>query len=489
MNDISKRYKYLLDKEAFIDTWDNNRKTAAEKIRRMAIKEMGPEKADALLEGLRLTGILSDSLKQTKPSPVQLIKQVYQNLGPKLRCKVMCMNGFDYILKLNSKNEYEALLELDKDTFVTMLAQSPEALEYLTQAINQDRLLMTRYNEKSLAEALYSEFKMDSEIRLSEMPPLLSVTPGVAAFKNVDPSNIVPGPHPSWDSFCSRLDFPETFKAYVWSIFVPSNFGRQALWMQGEGNDGKSSVLNALAKYMGPNHTLTINQGTLDSDFFFGDVFGKRLAIYSDCMNLKLLRKEKIKSVLGRDTVSVNKKRLAAFSAQIYCKLLVGSNFFPQINYNDASERTRLLLIRVRQYNSEFGDPDFESNLEAELPHFLHHCQAFYAAECPKGMGLRIPEAMANNIKVLCGAADSDLLEQFIYEHLEFQPKFYVRKTDLNLAVKEHFARFASMREMGLSIEDLARLLSKRNCRFDKIDGAPCFVGVRLKGTKYELTL
>jgi hypothetical protein len=168
----------------------------------------------------------------------------------------------------------------------------------------------------------------------------------------------------------------------------------------------------------------------------------------------------------------------------LYSKLLVASNFFPQINYNDDSERTRLLLLKVKRFADEFGDPDFQENLVRELPNFLHHCQAFYETECPNGMALKVPAGMASDIKTLCSATDSDLLEQFIEERLQFDPKFYARKTEVRLALREYFSRNSALQESGFSEQDLARLLIRRGVTMQNLPGkGRCYIGLRIEGS------
>ncbi len=53
-------------------------------------------------------------------------------------------------------------------------------------------------------------------------------------------------PTPTWDGILERLSDPEAFLAHVWSAVEPRYEGRQLMWLQGEGNDGKTIMLKAL---------------------------------------------------------------------------------------------------------------------------------------------------------------------------------------------------------------------------------------------------
>lgn len=488
---IARRYIWATDLDSFVDVQDSNRRVSEDVIKRRLVKSMDLNDAAALMNTMKLSGVPSGTLKRAKQSPIQIFRAVYEGLRDLLPYKILFDNATDRIFKVSEHGEYSLIGDLDRDSFTSLIIGDKVCREYLHAELHtgeHSEFLKARISMKALCASMFDEFVTDPAVRINESPKLLSWSPEIPAFKVMNVDTIKAGPHPNWDSFCARIDYPATFKAFMWSIFVPSNYGRQALWIQGEGSDGKSSVLNALAEYMGHSHTLSIGRGSYDSDFFFGEAFGKRLAIYADCKNLQVLRKERIKSLLGKDTVSINKKYQAPFSSQLYSKLLVASNFFPQINYNDDSERTRLLLIKVRKFPDEFGDPDFQENLVRELSAFLHHCQAFYETECPNGMALKVPQKMAGDIKTVCSATDSDLLEQFIEERLIFGAQFYARKTEVRLALREYFARNSALQESGFSEQDLARLLIKRGIGMDTIKGkGRCYIGVRIEGSHNSL--
>jgi hypothetical protein len=337
---------------------------------------------------------------------------------------------------------------------------------------------------------MYLRFELDPTRLIQKQPELLSWGEE-PAYKVLDRSIIEQGEHPTWDEFIERIDYPETFKAYIWSIFEPRNFGRQALWIRGDGNDGKSTAINAVASFFGRSHVLSIGLGSYDRDFFFGEAFGKRLAIYMDCKNQSVLRRERIKSLLGKDTVSINQKYEKAFSAQIYSKLIVASNWPPQINYLDDSERTRLLYLQVGSYDNEFGDPDFQLKLEQEIPQFLYTCRDSYENECPNGMSLRVPKDMQKNIKMYCQASDANLMEEFINTKLEFNSKYYMPNIEMRKELMEFYSKNWETKQASYAFEDLMRLLTKRGIKAGRpakrlyTERPRSLIGVRIKGTEY----
>jgi hypothetical protein len=153
----------------------------------------------------------------------------------------------------------------------------------------------------------------------------------------------VEGPTPSWDEFLSRLDNPEAFLAWVWSIFETKHRGRQCLFLKGEvGRDGKSWILEQLAKFLG-SAAEAIDQNS-EGRFGVGDIYDKRFLAYPDCTNPSFVNSQLFRNITGNDRVRVEKKFEGAFSTSIRARLAVGANFNP-ITSSEESNLSRLLIV------------------------------------------------------------------------------------------------------------------------------------------------
>lgn len=480
LQEILKMYVYLTDKQQFFYIPRNAVVTESAVVKRLMAVPMGVEKASEIINSMKETGTTKASLKPKKPAVASLISESYARIKNNLYMLRLSSKGINLLYQTDASGQVTLCGELDKEKFVNLIVATPKAYEAtlseLTEGDNSG--YYGNLTHKSFCEALYDNFLMDPSRILKEEPALISWSPLEPAYRVLDPSILKPGPTPNWDSFLSRMDYPETFKAYVWSAFEPRNTGRQALWIKGEGSDGKSSAINAISAFLGRSYVLSIGKGTYDKDYFFGNAFGKRLAIYMDCKNTYILKAERIKSLLGRDTVNINNKYEREFSAQVYSKLIIASNFHPKINYNDNSERTRLLLCEVATFKDEFGDPDFEYNLEAEFPAFLLQCQEAYEANCPNNVNLRVPKSMVHKIKAACASKESELMEQFIEQRLIFEEGCSIRKLELHQELIDYLHE-AGVRQHGDFLEDdFARLLTVRGAGA-KIEGtATLYKGV-----------
>lgn len=465
LQEVLKFYIYLTDLKTFYHVPQKRTVTETAVMRQLMGVPLDATKAADVLQSMKEAGQTKAELKaaskEAKPKVTSLVAESYDRVKANLPMLRLSSKGINILFQVDESSQVTQCGELDKDKFINIIVASPKAYE-ATKSEFQDGTNSAHYGgltHKSFCEALYDNFLMDPEKVLTAEPALISWSAETPAYRVLNPSILVPGPTPNWDSFLARMDFPETFKAYIWSAFEPRNTGRQALWIRGEGSDGKSSAINSIVAFLGRAYVLSIGKGSYDKDFFFGSAFGKRLAVYMDCKNTYILKAERIKSLLGRDTVNINQKHEREFSAQVYSKLIVASNFHPRINYNDNSERTRLLLCEVATFKDEFGDPDFEFNLERELPAFLLACKKSYEEQCPNNVNLRVPKTMVHKIKASCASKESEIMERFIEERLEFGDGLKVRKIELHNELTEYLQKMGVRDNSGYIEDDFARLL------------------------------
>lgn len=487
----NKRFVYLRDEEQFYDA-QRRETTDEERVFNVLKRALSAEEALTTIKAIKIAGIDRDSLRTPKAGINSFLDRSYGAIKASLNLRVYSAKGVEWVFSLNGRHELTRENELKFETFSALIANSPATLEAMEQEYRESEnapLYQTRLTMQTFVRALFERFRFDPSKRLLEEPALLSWNPSIPAYRVLDSSILQPGPTPNWDSWLARVDFPETFKAYVWSIFQPDNWGRQALWIKGGGNDGKSSALNAIISFMGREHTCSVTPESLKGSFFFASAIGKRLAVYMDCKNTHVLRSESIKSLLGRDTVNINGKYVTPYSGQVYCKLLVSSNDLPQLNYNDNSELTRLLLIHIESFLDPFGDPFFEQNLEVEFPAFLFKCKEAYVAQCPKGRELIVPPRMKETISSACSSIDSDLIERFVEDELELGPTYAVSKLELHGVLKDYFAKNWLSSESRFAFNDLTKYLMKKGVTFERLStGMRIYKGVRLKERLGKIT-
>jgi hypothetical protein len=280
---------------------------------------------------------------------------------------------------------------------------------------------------------------MDETKLIEQQPKNFSWSTDDLAFKKFDPSLLSDGPTPTWDEFCSRLNYPDVFKAWVWSLFTPDNNIRQAMWLTGSGNDGKSAVQKALRDIFGAQHVYDCKKGDESRQWFQSNVYGKCLVNYADCDNPHLLSIQAIKQLTGGDATSIEEKGVSAFSAEIYAKLFVSSNMPPKINPDFEAQTSRLIRLKLRPIASgEPKDEQFKTRLITEAYAFLAECRQHYEKHINAGNdALILPAELTKEIETECAEEDYYIVQEFVKKYVEFGPQYFCRPGKLNEKVKE----------------------------------------------------
>jgi hypothetical protein len=187
----------------------------------------------------------------------------------------------------------------------------------------------------------------------------------------------------AWEEFTNRVAAPDSFRAWVWSTFELEHAGRQMLWLRGDGNDGKSTLIRVLAEALGAA------AGVLDDERLTGDgkrfalasVWDKRLIAVPDTKVRTLAMTGMLHHLSGGDRVFVEPKGLPGFSAQPNVRVIIGSNERPQIT-TGRSNTSRLLPIEVGPRDAYRSDAHWPRRLRDELPAFLAQCRRVYTQLC-----------------------------------------------------------------------------------------------------------
>ena len=312
----------------------------------------------------------------------------------------------------------------------------------------------------------------DMRLRLPKEPVIISSDPDEPAFYHFNKSAIMePGEWGHWRDWMDVIpdESKAVFMAWVYSVFVPRNKGRQALWLHSEGYDGKSQVTLALSRYMEERGVGSINSQQASGQFSFAGVYGKRLLIFGDCRNDRFLSTGTVHSVLGGDMVSVERKFKEAFTSRVFSKLLVCSNVAPEMDANAMHETSRVIYIRLKQPRKEIrarflatnnagdilydeqGNPtpvgfngkngkELNEYLLEEMNAFLHECRKKYLELCPNDKEIVVSDAAKESLYDSCVSEESVQYEKYISENYVFHtdnPGEYVM--DIKDRAIDHF--------------------------------------------------
>ena len=283
-----------------------------------------------------------------------------------------------------------------------------------------DSLVIPAGNPRELYEGLLAyetEFRALGS-RYIKDPPTLTNDPTEPALAYIDLEKLEEeygdrGGSPLWDEFLLRRLHNEAyvsiFKAWVYSVAVGKNRGRQELWLYGNGGSGKTTLANAFTTgftaLAGKDICVAAHKGTGSGDFN-DEILNKHLLIYSDAKNLKGGMSEFKHNITGGDFMSINAKYKKRVSQRVYLKCLTCSNELPKVDLTDRSQVSRYIILPFSLSDAEMaqyglstksggmkGDAYFEAQMEAEFLPFLASCKRHYEARCERDANIDAHEA------------------------------------------------------------------------------------------------
>lgn len=189
------------------------------------------------------------------------------------------------------------------------------------------------------------------------------------------------GTYPAWEEFLGRLSDRDAFMAFVWSCFEMKSRSRQFVWLRGDGQDGKSTVVSVLTDLFGnAGHALNDAVVRGGERFVLKPMRGKRFLGYADCKNTKFGMTGMIRNITSGDYVPLEGKGADQVMGRLRVKLMVASNPKPEMT-NQRSDQSRFIYIEVGA-SQNINDPTWESRITRELPAFLWACRELYEKVC-----------------------------------------------------------------------------------------------------------
>ena len=256
----------------------------------------------------------------------------------------------------------------------------------------------------------------------------------VKAFVELPADKLVKGEYPHIKRFLKRVNFPDELMAFVWKCFDPDEFGRQAVWSQSLGHSGQSTFWNVVYNKLRKVGVILQKASNTNNHTAY-KLYLKRFAMVPDCGNRKFFETELARQMTGNDTADMEPKFLHSFAAQIYARLVVHSNFAPEVDTTNNAMKTRLLYFIVRPFDEAEADHDITTKYDEEFWHFLYDCCKVHKKMCKIGDGkfrdIPLPPEMWELMKLKCDNPINNICRKFIERGLVLDPDGEVYEEDL----------------------------------------------------------
>jgi putative DNA primase/helicase len=207
----------------------------------------------------------------------------------------------------------------------------------------------------------------EPEVRfLDHSPDHLLLTQVPVAY---DPDAECPG----FDGFLDDIVAKDNDKAlvyeYIGYFLWPGYPFAKALFLYGDGRNGKSRLLDVMKAFLGGDENVA-SRGLYELEmqrFAAGDLFGRMANIAGDLPDQDLSRTGTFKTLTGGDLVTGEEKYKDAFSFKNQAKLVFAANDPPKIEDDTTAMYRRLLLLN---FPNEFTPPG-KSGPDARPKHEL----------------------------------------------------------------------------------------------------------------------
>lgn len=199
------------------------------------------------------------------------------------------------------------------------------------------------------------------------------------------------------------------------SLMDPESDRSQYLVLYGEGNNGKSTWIDALVNVLG-QAAVTMSSSDFMNRFGLGDAATARLIAFDDNNNASFMTSGEFKRVTGSQYIRVERKGKDAYRARNNLKIIIACNRLPKLSGDNADMR-RNALVQIKPYEGE--NAGWAAQLRAEMPDIMRYCYTEWMLYRSTTGARRVPEAddSREDVYNASTAADADdFIETYLWE-------------------------------------------------------------------------
>lgn len=179
---------------------------------------------------------------------------------------------------------------------------------------------------------------------------------------------------PKWEACLKEWLDPslhDTLHEYAGLLLTPDTRLEKMLVLVGTARSGKSTIARVLSLLCGKQHFTSCSLDDLGGDFGLQGCLDKRMMLIPDAHDTQVNRRNaalsRIKAIVGRDELSINRKNIKMISAIVPVRIVMVANRHPSFIDESGALAQRELLLTFG--NSFVGreDRDLSKKLEREM--------------------------------------------------------------------------------------------------------------------------
>jgi len=182
---------------------------------------------------------------------------------------------------------------------------------------------------------------------------------------NYNPKSICPLWLSSLDNiFHNNPDNIEILQEFLGLCLIKETKYDKALFMLGEGRNGKSTILYIFQHVLGEVNTSSVSLEMLDNTHYVADLFGKLVNVSIETSAKASINDAKFKSIISGDMLHADRKYGQPFDFRPFSKLIFALNNMPQVSDKTDAFFHRLLIIK---FNKQFKEEEQDKDLKYKI--------------------------------------------------------------------------------------------------------------------------
>jgi len=208
---------------------------------------------------------------------------------------------------------------------------------------------------------------------LKEAPKILldKNTPGLCWHRvpfELEPQKECP---PTWKEMIDRTTNADALCQWIGQLFFPDSPKSNYVWIYGDGQNGKGTMVRMLQKVLGPTYASEEVPDRGSRRFWTSNLVGKRLVVFPDCSCTLFPSGGFFRALTGDDHVRIEVKHGPTYSLALAAKFMFLSNEAPALEDVKADLR-RAIICHIGRVTNFFEN--YEQLLWSEIEQFIGYC-------------------------------------------------------------------------------------------------------------------
>lgn len=137
-----------------------------------------------------------------------------------------------------------------------------------------------------------------------------------------------------------------------------------AFFLYGPSNCGKTAIQNTLRRFVGDEFCSSLTFSQINEKFAVAGIVGKSLNLGGEITTVTANSVDKFKSVVGNDTIHVERKGVDGFDTVNYALITFSCNNLPQLKHHDEAFYSRIRIIR---YTKSLDKAERINNIDGRI--------------------------------------------------------------------------------------------------------------------------